>query len=142
MADILLITLIMIGVALVGLTLVAAFFAWRVLRSDERKLAKRIGKLPIRDKLRLGGALFTDPRVPMWSRFIAIGLVLYLASPIDLIPDFIPGLGLLDDLLIVMIGAGLLLRSVPRYVIEEHLAEYEPRSSSKRLPPPAATASR
>jgi uncharacterized membrane protein YkvA (DUF1232 family) len=58
---------------------------------------------------------------------IALALVLYLAMPLDLIPDFIPVIGHLDDLLIVLIGAGLLLRSIPRYVIEEHVSRYEAR---------------
>lgn len=127
MRDILLATLILIGVALVLLALAGAFVAWKVLRSDERKLARRIGKLPFGDKLRLGRDIFGDSRVPLWSRFVAIGLAAYLASPIDLIPDFIPVLGQLDDLLIVMLGAGLLLRSVPRHVIEEHVGEHEQR---------------
>ena len=65
--------------------------------------------------------------MPVWARFVAVALVVYLASPIDILPDFIPGIGLIDDLLIVMIGAGLLLRSVPRHVIEEHVSSYEQR---------------
>jgi uncharacterized membrane protein YkvA (DUF1232 family) len=127
MWDIIIVTLIMIGVAVLGVVLIAAFVWWKVLRSDERKLARRIGKLNARDKLRLGRDLFGDSRVPIWARFVAIALVVYLASPIDILPDFIPGIGLIDDLLIVMIGAGLLLRSVPRHVIEEHVSAYEQR---------------
>lgn len=130
MRDVLLATLILIGVALVLLALAGAFVAWKVLRSDERSLAKRIGRLSFGDKLRLGRDLFSDPRVPLWSRFVAIALAAYLASPIDLIPDFIPVLGQLDDLVIVMLGAGLLLRSVPRYVIEEHVRTYEERRAA------------
>ena len=131
MNDIILATLILIGVAMVILAIGAAFVAWRVWRSDERRLAKRIGKLKFRDKLALGRDLFRDPRVPVWARIVAVALVLYLASPIDLLPDFIPVIGLLDDLLIVMVGAGLLLRAVPAYVIEEHVERYE----QERHPP-------
>lgn len=123
--DILLATLILIGVAFLMLVAAAGFLAWRVWRSDERRLAKRIAKMQFGDKLALGRDLFRDPRVPVWARVVAVVLVLYLASPIDLLPDFIPVVGLLDDLLIVMAGAGLLLRSVPASVIEEHLARYE-----------------
>jgi uncharacterized membrane protein YkvA (DUF1232 family) len=104
------------------------------LRSDERGLARRIGRLGFRNKLRLGRDIFGDPRVPMWARLVAVALVVYLASPIDLVPDFIPMLGQLDDLLIVMLGAGLLLRSVPGYVIEERLAVYESRHASGDSP--------
>jgi len=47
-----------------------------------------------------------------------MSLVLYVAMPLDIVPDFIPVVGYLDDMLIVMIGAELLLRSIPRYIIE------------------------
>jgi uncharacterized membrane protein YkvA (DUF1232 family) len=66
-----------------------------------------------------------DPRVPWPAKIIAAAVVAYVASPIDLIPDFIPGLGHVDDLLVALIGGALLLRSVPRHVVEEHLREYE-----------------
>jgi uncharacterized membrane protein YkvA (DUF1232 family) len=139
--DVLIATVILIAIAMALLLLAAAFVGWKVLRSDERKLARRIGKLRFGDKLRLGRDIFADPRVPLWSRFIAIGLAVYLASPIDIVPDFIPILGQLDDLLIVMLGAGLLLRSVPRHIIEEHLSHYE-QPQGKAIGPPAATGSR
>jgi uncharacterized membrane protein YkvA (DUF1232 family) len=122
---------------MVLMALAAAFVGWKVLRSDERKLARRIGRLRFGDKLRLGRDIFLDPRVPLWARFIAVALAAYLASPIDLLPDFIPVLGQLDDLLIVMLGAGLLLRFVPRSIIEEHLSRYE-RPQGKAIGPPAA----
>lgn len=130
MWDIVLVTLVLIGVAALGLALAAAFVWWKVLRSEERKLARRIGNLRMGDKLRLGRDLFRDRRVPLWSRFVAVALVVYLASPIDILPDFLPGIGMLDDLLIVMIGAGLLLRSVPPYVIEESVVRYEQRRNA------------
>lgn len=131
MNDIILATLIMVGVALLVLLIGAGFVAWRVWRSDERRLARRIGKLDFGDKLALGRDLFRDPRVPLWARVVAVALVLYLASPIDLLPDFIPVIGLLDDLLIVMVGTGLLLRAVPSYVLEQHIERYE----QQRHPP-------
>jgi uncharacterized membrane protein YkvA (DUF1232 family) len=102
------------------------------MRSDERTLARRIGKLRFRDKLAFGRDLMRDPRVPWWARFIAAAVVVYLASPIDLIPDFIPVLGQMDDLLVALIGGALLLRSVPGHVVEEHLREYEARAEDKR----------
>ena len=121
---------VVLGVIAAGLLLwiaVAAFVFWRILRSDERKLAKRIAKLPFFDKISLAGALFRDRRIGLAPRVIALGLVLYLAMPLDLIPDFIPVLGYLDDILIVGIGAVLLLRSIPRPIIEEHVGRYEQR---------------
>lgn len=141
MRDVLIVTLIVAVAALLVLLLAGALVAWKVLRGDERSLARRIGKLPFRDKLRLGRDIFGDPRVPLWSRFVAIALVGYLASPIDIIPDFIPLLGQLDDVLIVMLGAGLLLRSVPPHVIEEHVHAYEQRRTKGSISP-TATGSR
>lgn len=135
MRDVLLVTLILFAAALIVLVLAAVFIGWKVLSSDERKLARRIGKLRFGDKLRLGRDLFTDPRVPLWARLVGIALVAYLASPIDLVPEFIPVLGVLDDLLVAMLGAGFLLRAVPRHVIEEHVAAYERKRADGALPP-------
>jgi uncharacterized membrane protein YkvA (DUF1232 family) len=125
------VALAVIGVGLLLWIAVAAFVFWRVLRSDERKLAQRIAKLPFFDKISLAGALFRDQRIGIAPRAIALGLVLYLAMPLDLIPDFIPVLGYLDDILIVGIGAVLLLRSIPPYIIEEHVGRYEEKQSSE-----------
>jgi uncharacterized membrane protein YkvA (DUF1232 family) len=125
------VALAVIGVGLLLWIAVAAFVFWRILRSDERKLAKRIGKLPFFDKISLAGALVRDRRVGLAPRLIALALVLYLAMPLDLIPDFIPVLGYLDDILIVGIGAVLLLRSIPRHIIEEHVGRYEEKQSGE-----------
>jgi len=124
-SDLILVLIIVVAGTFASVALVAAFVAWKVLRSDERKLVKRIGKLRFREKISFVRDVMRDRRVPWWSKLIAGALVLYLASPIDLIPDFIPVLGHLDDLAIAIIAGGLLLRSVPREVIEEHLAAYE-----------------
>lgn len=61
-----------------------------------------------------------DPRVPWLAKAIALITLAYAISPIDLIPDFIPVLGLLDDLLIVPAGLLLARRLIPDYIIEEH----------------------
>ncbi len=130
--DVLWVSLAVIAVGLLLWIAAAAFIFWRVLRSDERKLAKRIAKLPFFDKISLAGALFRDRRIGWAPRLIALALVLYLAMPLDLIPDFIPVLGYLDDILIVGIGAVLLLRSIPRHIIEEHVARYEEERERKK----------
>ncbi|HEY5625506.1 MAG TPA: YkvA family protein, partial [Dehalococcoidia bacterium] len=88
-------------------------------------LARRIGRLSMRNKLALGRALFGDRRVSIWAKFIAIALAVYLASPVDIIPDFIPVLGVLDDVVVVLAGVGLLLRAVQREVVEEHIQGLE-----------------
>jgi len=119
---------VVLGVTAAGLLLLmvaAAFVFWKIQSSGEKKLGQRIARLAFVDKLALAWSLFRDPRISIGLRLIAVGLVLYVAMPLDLIPDFIPVIGYLDDLLIVLIGAGLLLRSIPRYIIEEHVGRYE-----------------
>lgn len=110
--------------AILGLLCLAAIFGvwvtWR--RADDRALIKRIARLSLRNKLRLAFRLARDPRIPLLIRLIPPALILYLAMPIDVIPDFIPLVGYLDDLLIVAVAAGVLLRFAPRDVVEEHVA--------------------
>ena len=59
------------------------------------------------------------PDMPWLPKVLAIMVVGYFLSPIDLIPDFIPVLGYLDDLILVPIGIYLTLKLVPQHVIEE-----------------------
>jgi uncharacterized membrane protein YkvA (DUF1232 family) len=61
-----------------------------------------------------------DPRTPWPARLLAVAVVAYALSPIDLIPDAIPILGLLDDLVLVPIGLWLAIRLIPAAVLEEH----------------------
>lgn len=65
-----------------------------------------------RDVVALSIAL-RDPRVGWSARFAGAIVVAYALSPVDLIPDFVPVLGLLDDLLIVPLGIALVVRLVP-----------------------------
>jgi uncharacterized membrane protein YkvA (DUF1232 family) len=123
--DVLLLILAFFIAAVVVTLALTAFVAWRIWRSDERSLAKRIRRLPFRGKLQLGLGLFADRRAPSWARLLIVALILYLALPFDLIPDFIPLLGLVDDFVIVLFVTGLIIRSIPEYVLEEHLAEIE-----------------
>jgi uncharacterized membrane protein YkvA (DUF1232 family) len=62
---------------------------------------------------------YRDPRVPWYARLAAALVVGYAFSPIDLIPDFIPVLGYLDDLVVVPLGAALAIRLIPAAVIVE-----------------------
>ncbi|TWA60790.1 uncharacterized membrane protein YkvA (DUF1232 family) [Azospirillum brasilense] len=61
-----------------------------------------------------------DPRTPWYARVAAAAVAAYALSPIDLIPDFVPVLGYLDDLLIVPLGILLVIRLIPAAVLEEH----------------------
>jgi uncharacterized membrane protein YkvA (DUF1232 family) len=62
---------------------------------------------------------YRDPRVPWYARLFAASVVAYAISPIDLIPDFIPVLGYLDDLILVPLGIVLALRMIPPEVMAE-----------------------
>ncbi|MDQ2099745.1 MAG: YkvA family protein [Tychonema bourrellyi B0820] len=60
-----------------------------------------------------------DPRVPWYARMLAGVTVAYAFSPIDLIPDFIPILGYLDDLIIVPLGIWLVIKMIPPQILAE-----------------------
>lgn len=60
-----------------------------------------------------------DPRVPWYAKLLAGCIVAYAFSPIDLIPDFIPIIGYLDDLIIVPLGIWLALKMIPPVVLTE-----------------------
>src|SRR5438874_12532974 len=60
-----------------------------------------------------------DPRTPWYARAVAAAVVAYALSPFDLIPDFIPVLGYLDDLIVVPLGIALALKLVPDPVMSD-----------------------
>lgn len=64
--------------------------------------------------------LLGDPRVPRRSKLILGGTLLYLVSPIDVVPDFVPGLGQVDDLVVVLLSLHGLLNLVDEAVVLEH----------------------
>jgi uncharacterized membrane protein YkvA (DUF1232 family) len=66
-----------------------------------------------------------DPRMPWYVRVFAGFVVAYAFSPIDLIPDVIPILGYLDDLVLVPLGIILVLKMIPSEVLEECRAQAE-----------------
>lgn len=61
-----------------------------------------------------------DPRVPWYAKLVAGCVAAYALSPIDLIPDFIPVLGYLDDLILVPLGIALAIRLIPPALFQEH----------------------
>ncbi|WP_438448769.1 YkvA family protein [Gorillibacterium sp. sgz5001074] len=70
---------------------------------------------------------YRDPRVPLFTKIFAICVVAYAFSPVDLIPDFIPILGYLDDLILVPLGVYIALRLFPKEVLEDYRARAEER---------------
>jgi uncharacterized membrane protein YkvA (DUF1232 family) len=64
--------------------------------------------------------LLADPRVPKRSKLVLGGTFLYLVSPIDVIPDFVPGLGQLDDIVVALLALHSVLNRVNEEVVIEH----------------------
>jgi uncharacterized membrane protein YkvA (DUF1232 family) len=62
---------------------------------------------------------YKDSRVPLYAKVFTACVVAYAFSPIDLIPDFIPVLGYLDDIIIVPLGIKLALKMIPNAVIKD-----------------------
>lgn len=75
------------------------------------KVAKREARV-----LRLAA---TDPRVPWPAKMLAIAVAAYALSPIDLIPDFIPVFGYLDDVILVPIGVYMIIRMIPGSLLDD-----------------------
>ncbi|MEV4606614.1 DUF1232 domain-containing protein [Neorhizobium sp. LMR1-1-1.1] len=69
-----------------------------------------------------------DPRVPLSAKLVAGAVAAYALSPIDLIPDFIPVLGYLDDLILVPVGILIAIRLVPQELMSEFRLAAEQRS--------------
>ena len=64
-----------------------------------------------------------DPRVPWYAKVVAAAVAVYALSPIDLIPDFVPVLGYLDDVVIVPAGILLTVRLIPDGLMDKFRAE-------------------
>lgn len=75
---------------------------------------------------------YKDPRTPWYARLMLLIVVGYALSPIDLIPDFIPIIGSLDDLIIVSLGFFLAMKMIPKEVLEECREKAKERSGKAR----------
>jgi uncharacterized membrane protein YkvA (DUF1232 family) len=76
--------------------------------------------------------LFKHPDTPWAPKLVAMAVLGYALSPIDLIPDFTPLIGMLDDILLVPLGVALAIRLTPAHLWQARLAEAE--VSADRLP--------
>jgi uncharacterized membrane protein YkvA (DUF1232 family) len=79
--------------------------------------------------LRLYWRLLCDRRVPLWPKAVLASTLIYVASPIDLLPDLLPVVGQLDDLTLVALVGRFFLAWCPAEVVAEHL-----RSLRVRIP--------
>ena len=103
-------------VAAIGLYLGAKYLS-------KREPYHTFAELSLRQKLAFMKLVVTDPRVPRWIKVLPFVLAAYLASPIDLVPDFLPGIGYLDDVALVLLVAAAIVRFTPRAVVIELLEE-------------------
>jgi uncharacterized membrane protein YkvA (DUF1232 family) len=101
------------GLALYAIAVLALVVLGR--RSDARALA---GFIP--DCVVLVKRLLSDPRVPRRRKLLLGVLIAYLAMPLDLVPDFIPVAGQLDDAILVALVLRAVLRSGGEALLEEH----------------------
>jgi len=76
--------------------------------------------------------LFKHPATPLSAKLVAIAVLAYAVSPIDLIPDFIPVLGQLDDLILIPLGVALVVKLTPAPHWQAQLREAE--LSTEKLP--------
>lgn len=81
--------------------------------------------------LRLTYRLFLDTRVPFFTKVVPLLTVLYIFSPLDVIPDFLIAIGQLDDFLILTMGFQLFERLAPPEVVAEHRYQLELEQEQK-----------
>jgi uncharacterized membrane protein YkvA (DUF1232 family) len=80
---------------------------------------------------RLALRLFRDPRAPMAAKFLLGATVIYLLSPLDIVPDWIPAFGQADDIVVLLTGLNLFLKACPSWLVEEHEDEISGRRDSR-----------
>lgn len=73
-----------------------------------------------------------DPRTPWYAKLLVAGVVAYAFSPIDLIPDFVPVLGYLDDLVLIPLGIALAIKLIPCAVLSECRAQAKETIKNKK----------
>ncbi|GIW04128.1 MAG: hypothetical protein KatS3mg059_0748 [Thermomicrobiales bacterium] len=88
---------------------------------------------PLRAEVTALGFALADPRTPWHVKALALCVVGYAVSPLDLIPDPIPILGLLDDVILLPFGVALVRRLIPAHVLEDALARVD---AGERMVPP------
>ena len=90
-----------------------------LLRLGPRRLLGLVQHLP--NFLKLFWRLFKDPRVGFKAKLLALSVFGYLILPADLLPDLLPALGHVDDILLLFLGAKGFIALCPREVVQEHV---------------------
>ncbi len=73
---------------------------------------------------RLALRLMVDREVPFYLKLLPVAAVAYLLMPFDFLPDVVPGLGQLDDLTILVLGAKIFIEMAPQDVVQRYLREF------------------
>ena len=84
-----------------------------------RRVMQLVAHLP--SFVRLFSRLAKDSRIGLGPKLLLAGILTYLILPTDLLPDFLIGLGQVDDLLVLFLGLKLFLRLCPNAVVQEHV---------------------
>jgi uncharacterized membrane protein YkvA (DUF1232 family) len=71
--------------------------------------------------VRLYWRLLRDPRVPIWPKALLFAALLYVVSPVDLVPDVLPVIGEVDDLVVLIVVCRLFVYLCPPEVVREHV---------------------
>jgi len=98
-----------VAVALVAVWVLLLLLFW-LLRPKDVPVREVVRVIP--DVLRLLKALVTDGSVPLDARIVLVVLIAWILSPIDLIPEFIPGLGPLDDVIVAVVALRYVRRRI------------------------------
>jgi len=76
--------------------------------------------------------LFLDPEVPIYIKLLPVAAVAYLLFPFDFLPDVIPGLGQLDDITILVVGAKMFIELAPQHIVDRYIQEMRSDRSISR----------
>ncbi len=90
-----------------------------LLRLGPQRIARFFYHLP--SFLKLFWRLLKDRRVPLPPKLLLILLLAYVFAPVDLLPDFLAGLGQIDDLVVIFLGLRAFVRLCPREVVRDHV---------------------
>ncbi len=101
-----------------------------LLRFGAQRLLLSLVHLP--SFLKLFWRLFKDIRVGLMPKLLLLLIVVYVVIPVDLLPDFLPGLGQLDDLILIFLGLKGFVRLCPREVVREHVQAIAARDPVRR----------
>ena len=85
------------------------------------------------EQIRLVWLLLRDNDVPVYMKLLPLAALIYVVMPVDIISDFIPGLGQLDDLTAVLVGAKMFIEMAPQDIVNRHIRAMRMQMGSANL---------